>query len=422
MDDFQLGTLRRIEGAVSSAERLLQRSQHERQRRAKFVADVAEERRLGAVEFGQRFGALALLLIGAGVGNGRGDLGRDEIKKAVIQLVEAQAHADAGHQQTGGLVRHIRANGHDRGDLGWVRPRSWGDRVAPRSEIVNDLHRFCPHGFGQRPYACRACVPSELNDERTGRGPHGNASRPSEAGALAVRLQQIQQGKGDVMRVLRQGRGGNGTGVLGRFRLRGTCPKVAQNRHATLTNDFVADFVHGGEHPANPARHGLIRHRAVRDREMGLLDKPVPVDFQDEVLHPGRRPAVEGCIDQRLQHVPDLAPACADRLPQRPRVLRAEHRAVGIVVDRDILGAPPQEQRKSVREQKTHHHAEAWRPGGGRANRRLRPVERPYRRAHLATVSEPGRYGRVDLPGKIVFHTLPSMATRTSVSVLWCLL
>src|SRR5262245_28606061 len=158
---------------------------------------------------------------------------------------------------------------------------------------------------------------------------------------------------------------------------------------------------------------------------MGLLDKSVPVDFQGEVFDPGRRPTMEGGIDQWLQHMPDLAPARADRLPQRPRVLRAEHWAVGIVVDRDVLGAPPQKQRKTVGEQKTHHHAEARGPGGDRANRRLRPVECTYHRAHLSAAAEPMLHGRVCLYVGVVWHALPSIAMRTSVPTVllgwqWC--
>ena len=37
-------------------------------------------------------------------------------------------------------------------------------------------------------------------------------------------------------------------------------------------------------------------------------------------------------------------------------MLCAEHRAISIVVDRDVLGSPPQEQRKAVRQKKPDHH------------------------------------------------------------------
>ena len=65
----------------------------------------------GGGECGQGFGALALRFLSTCVGNGRCDLGRDQLKKAGVQLVKAQASANACHQHTGELVGHIRANG-----------------------------------------------------------------------------------------------------------------------------------------------------------------------------------------------------------------------------------------------------------------------------------------------------------------------
>ena len=64
------------------AEHVLERPQHQRQRRAELVADVGEERGLGAVDLGQRLGAPALLLVGLGVGDRRGDLAGDEVEEA----------------------------------------------------------------------------------------------------------------------------------------------------------------------------------------------------------------------------------------------------------------------------------------------------------------------------------------------------
>ena len=48
---------------------VLERTQHQRQRRAEFVADVGEKGRLGAVDLGQRLGAAALLLVRLRVGD-----------------------------------------------------------------------------------------------------------------------------------------------------------------------------------------------------------------------------------------------------------------------------------------------------------------------------------------------------------------
>ena len=52
---------------VMFREDVLKGTEHQRQRRAKLMADIGEERSLGPVNFRQRIGALALLLVGVGV-------------------------------------------------------------------------------------------------------------------------------------------------------------------------------------------------------------------------------------------------------------------------------------------------------------------------------------------------------------------
>ena len=67
-------------GSSSARQRLLERPQHQRQRRAEFVADIGEECGLGAIDLGERLGAVALRFIGFGVGDRRGDLAGDQIR------------------------------------------------------------------------------------------------------------------------------------------------------------------------------------------------------------------------------------------------------------------------------------------------------------------------------------------------------
>jgi hypothetical protein len=67
--------------AIRLGQEIRKRPQHERERRAEFVADIGEEIRLGAVELGQRFGAPALLGIAARGRDGGRDLAGDQIEK-----------------------------------------------------------------------------------------------------------------------------------------------------------------------------------------------------------------------------------------------------------------------------------------------------------------------------------------------------
>ena len=58
---------------------VFERSDQQRQRRAELVADVAEERRLRAIELRQRLGPLSLLLVRPRVGERRAELVGDQI-------------------------------------------------------------------------------------------------------------------------------------------------------------------------------------------------------------------------------------------------------------------------------------------------------------------------------------------------------
>jgi hypothetical protein len=59
---------------VRAGQRLLDWSKQKRERGAEFVADVIEEGGFNPIDFGQRIGALALLLTRSRIGNRRGDL------------------------------------------------------------------------------------------------------------------------------------------------------------------------------------------------------------------------------------------------------------------------------------------------------------------------------------------------------------
>jgi hypothetical protein len=60
------------------------------------VAHIAEERCLGSVEFGQRFGPLALRFIGPSIGDRGGNVAGDKVEKRAIRGVQrpTRTHAD----------------------------------------------------------------------------------------------------------------------------------------------------------------------------------------------------------------------------------------------------------------------------------------------------------------------------------------
>src|SRR5262245_13872942 len=80
------------------AQLIFQRPEHEREGGAKLVAHVGEKRRLGPVQFRQRFGALLLGFIRPGVGDGRADMARDQAEERPVSVVKhpAGAYAEQG--------------------------------------------------------------------------------------------------------------------------------------------------------------------------------------------------------------------------------------------------------------------------------------------------------------------------------------
>ena len=79
----------------------LERTQHQRERGAEFVADIGEEGGLRAIDLGQRLGALALRLVGARAGEAGGDLRGDQIDEAGIRFVERPIGVDARDEHAG---------------------------------------------------------------------------------------------------------------------------------------------------------------------------------------------------------------------------------------------------------------------------------------------------------------------------------
>src|SRR6202166_5219175 len=78
------------------------RIHHECQRGAEFVADVGEEARLGAIDLGQRLGALAFRFESTRIRNARGDMACNEIEEGAVVGVEEAARAHTGAQDASG--------------------------------------------------------------------------------------------------------------------------------------------------------------------------------------------------------------------------------------------------------------------------------------------------------------------------------
>lgn len=67
------------------------------------MAHVREERRLGAVDLGQGFGAALCAFVSAGAGEAGGELTHEELSEAAQAVIERAMRVQTGDEHTGGL-------------------------------------------------------------------------------------------------------------------------------------------------------------------------------------------------------------------------------------------------------------------------------------------------------------------------------
>src|SRR5690348_5415410 len=127
--------------------------------------------------------------------------------------------------------------------------------------------------------------------------------------------------------------GGHEAGFFVRPSIGSACAEIAQYSEPALTHNLVSDFVDGCEDSADAARSRLVRNRAVSHRKVGLFGIAFPPDMKLNIFHPRGRTTSKRCIDERLQHIPNLGPAFSYRLSQSPRVLGAKDWSICIVID-----------------------------------------------------------------------------------------
>ncbi len=98
MDDVQLAPGVVVD-ALGAAAQFGDGAEDQRDRGAELVADVGEERRLGAVELGEFLGPALLRAIAAGAGDAGGEVARDQADEAAVLLVERAVAIQRGHQE-----------------------------------------------------------------------------------------------------------------------------------------------------------------------------------------------------------------------------------------------------------------------------------------------------------------------------------
>ena len=320
----QDGELVALGGLERGAEQLVHGAEDERERRAELVAHVAEEHRLRRVEPRQRLGALAFGLVGAGVGDGGGDLARDQLEEARVLVVERQHRAHTDHEDAG--PSRI-ARGPDRKHES-RRPA----RNAPDLDRGPALHRFVDGPGRGADRGDRQRRVDTLAGRRRERQP-------------ARFVGEIEERETDVAAIFahhpRRHRAHRRNVVDGR----GGAAELTQGPQAARRDHLRGRFRHGGEGADH--RPLLVVDRAVREREVRLFAEALAVEEQERVLRPGGLAALEHALEHRPDDRPDLRPHLAARGAERGRVLGTEHLGVAVVVDERELRAPPEEEREA---------------------------------------------------------------------------
>jgi hypothetical protein len=372
-DELELVDLRLGERTVGALEEIVGRPQHQRERGAELVAHVAEERGLGAVDLGQGLGAPLRLLERPAAGQRRRHVAADQLEEGPVSLVEPQARAQAGDHQRRRLDLAGEGDGQDQ-----RRSRLRDVGVRPQRHALDHAGAVLPRHVFQRP--------------RRAGGPRVD---PGDSGEPRVRpIEEVEQDEGQLVRILGDRLHGPLAGVLRRTRAGGRRRQRPQGPDAPFAQHLARGLADRAEDAGDALR--LVPDRAVREGEVALLGEAVALEEQELVLRPGGGAAGEHTLEHRADDVPDLRPHIAPARAHRARVLVAEHRAVGVVVDLDHLGPPPDEDGEARGQTDADGRPERLRPARDRAERGARPVHRAHERAHLAAPSEnPFNFGKI---------------------------
>ena len=102
----------------------------------------------------------------------------------------------------------------------------------------------------------------------------------------------------------------------------------------------------GADHQGAADLAVVVEHGRVPVGPVDLFDPSVAEDRNQRVLVPGGPRVRHHVVDLRPDDRPALLPAVATALPERPGVFAdPEARPVGIIIELDQLGSPPQEHR-----------------------------------------------------------------------------
>ncbi len=209
-----------------------------------------------------------------------------------------------------------------------------------------------------------------------------DAAGAGQRQGFAARLAQVDQRERQVTGIVPHGVRRPFAGIAPAAGIDRAGGELAQQVELPLGNHPLGIVGVGADDAADPTV--VIRHRAVGEGVVGLLRIAVALHDQELLLDIGAFIATHRGRQHRADLRPDLAPHDAGRLAQRPRMLAADDRAIGVVVEVDELAAPADPDRLARGQHDAHRGLQAARPLCRRPERRRGPVQRPHARGQLA--------------------------------------
>ena len=264
LEPLALGVAERF---VRILQQVFDGSGDERERGPQLVADVAEERRLRAIELGEHLGAPTLVLGSAGHRQSRRDVGPDQPQEVAVRLIGPPARADAGDEPRRGRLPARRTR-HD-GDLSdRLGPRSSAQRTGPRQGLgLEDLERR-----NERPE--RAFARTELS--RCNGITRLDAAGAHQRRRSAVAGSGVEKDEREIFGVACEDGRRRGEHVGDARRLLGDPAEIAQQPQPALTDHPPGRLADDAEHAVHAP--GLVAHGIVRNVEVGLLEIAVALE------------------------------------------------------------------------------------------------------------------------------------------------
>ena len=201
-------------------------------------------------------------------------------------------------------------------------------------------------------------------------------------------IEDVDHREGEIARVGCERAGTSLAGLLPCARLGGGRGKLAQQRQLPLADYTLRIVAVGAKNAADAAV--VCWDRAIGEGVVGLLRIAVALHDEELRFHIGAFLAAHRLGQHGRDVVPDLAPDFLGRPAERPRMLAADDRLVGVIIEVDQLGPPPDPDRLAGSQHNADRGLETLRPSFRRTERRRRPVEFAQQYRELASSRRSG--------------------------------